>query len=161
MIHTIGYGTVNGMMTVRAVARAAERDAVNDLIDQIAGTMLTVSRKILFGLADLALRRLGGGFGVLRPWHRRGRHRPQRFDHHAGETLKHYKREMREQHETSPSNVAILSLRSRFDRCPIPDLNSAPTFEQTDCVRLQFHKLRPSLAARAPELSVPPHFVAG
>jgi hypothetical protein len=50
MIHTIGYGTVNGMMTVRAVARAAERDAVNDLIDQIAGTMLTVSRKILFGL---------------------------------------------------------------------------------------------------------------
>ena len=41
MIHTIGYGTVNGTMTVRAVARAAERDAVNDLIDQIAGTMLT------------------------------------------------------------------------------------------------------------------------
>ena len=28
-------------MTVRAVARAAERDAVNDLIDQIAGTVLT------------------------------------------------------------------------------------------------------------------------
>jgi hypothetical protein len=28
-------------MTVRAVARAAERDAVNDLIDQIAGAVLT------------------------------------------------------------------------------------------------------------------------
>ena len=41
MIYTIAYGTVNGTMTVRAVARAAERDAVNDLIDQIAGAMLT------------------------------------------------------------------------------------------------------------------------
>ena len=52
------------------------------------------------------------------------------------------------------------SLGSFFE-CPIPDLNSAPTFKQTACVRLQFHKLRPSLAARAPELSVPPHFIAG
>ena len=78
---------------------------------------------------------------------------------HVGETLK-YKLEMREQHETSPSNAVRLSLGIFFE-CPIPDLNSAPTFEQTDCVRLQFHKLRPSLAARAPELSVPPRFVAG
>ena len=65
------------------------------------------------------------------------------------------------QHETSPSNAVRLSLGSRFDRCPVPDLNSAPTFKQTDCVRLQFHKLRPSLAARAPELSVSLRFLAG
>ena len=41
MIYTIGYGTVNGTMTVRAVARAAERDTVNELIDAMCGTVLT------------------------------------------------------------------------------------------------------------------------
>ena len=48
--------------------------------------------------------------------------------------LKHHNLEI--QHETSPSNAVCLSLGSRFDRYPVPDLNSAPTFKQTDCVRL-------------------------
>ena len=58
--------------------------------------------------------------------------------------------------------LCLSHLRSFFKKCPIPDLNSAPTFE-TDSLRSAPVSQAAAivLAAGATELSVPLRFVAG